>query len=161
MFDNELSRKEWADEVENLGRRKDFVVFTISMFYILLPAYCKLPTWHQWVCRTSGSCEPMWAEYTSSNSINKWNLTNIVSATKKILLECLFKELYNKNIFLWQGSQWSSGRCYYSFPPPSQPPNTHPIPWAFTTSLYANSMPLQTPATFHLKDFSQPACGGT
>lgn len=34
MFNNELSRKKWADEVENLGRRKDFVVFTISMFYI-------------------------------------------------------------------------------------------------------------------------------
>ena len=44
MFNNELSRKKWADEVENLGRRKEFVVFAISMFHILLPAYCKLPT---------------------------------------------------------------------------------------------------------------------
>ena len=34
MLNNELTRKKWADEVENLGRRKDFVVFTISMFYI-------------------------------------------------------------------------------------------------------------------------------
>ena len=25
MFNNELSRKTWADEVENLERRKDFV----------------------------------------------------------------------------------------------------------------------------------------
>ena len=34
MLNNELTRKKWADEVENLGRRKDFVVCTISMFYV-------------------------------------------------------------------------------------------------------------------------------
>lgn len=42
---------------------------------------------------------------------------------------------------------------------PSNPPTHIPDPLAFATSLYANSRPLQTPAAFHLKDFSQPACG--
>lgn len=78
---------------------------------------------------------------------------------KENTVRMLVQEVYNKSIFLWQGSQWSSGRCYCSFPHPFQPPNTHPIPRAFATSLYANSRPLQTPAAFHLKDFSQPACG--
>lgn len=39
------------------------------------------------------------------------------------------------------------------------PPNTHHIPWAFTISLYVNSILLQTPATFHLSEFSQPTRG--
>lgn len=82
--------KQWAHQKEvgwwsgKPGKEKRFC--GVHHFHVLciLPAYCKLPTRHQWVCRTSGSCEPVWAEYTSSNSINKWNLTNVVSATKKI-----------------------------------------------------------------------------
>lgn len=39
------------------------------------------------------------------------------------------------------------------------PRNTPHIRWAFTISLCANSILLRTPATFHLRNFSQPTCG--
>lgn len=43
--------------------------------------------------------------------------------------------------------------------PPSQAPITHHIPGALTTSLYANSVLLQTPATCQLRDCSLPSHG--
>lgn len=66
-------------------------------------------------------------------------MTNVVSATEKRLLECYFKEMYNRRVAV-----------LFHTPPP---PNTYHTPWEFTISLYAHSILLQISAAFHLRGF--------
>lgn len=104
---------------------KDFVVCTISMFYVF---YQPIASYQQDINGLEQvALVSQWAEYTSSNSINKWNLTN-VKCYKENTVRMLVQEVYNKSIFLWQGSQWSSGRCYCSFPTsfPTPQHTSHP-----------------------------------